>query len=149
MFFQVVHNILHVLPLFGKKVSASIENEYLQGWPWMMYLIDTAFVTVAMGGTAFGASPFPEIARGKFTLFFLWITALKEVNTLVGLLLSTYYKKAYKQVGDRGVRYPWLHLIFCCEGCKCLKNDMPWCIKQKHRPIDTRKRSMHPNSKKL
>ena len=65
----------------------------------MMYLIDTACVTVAMGGTAFGASPFPEIARGKFTLFFLWITALKEVNTLVGLLLSTYYKKAYKQVG--------------------------------------------------
>ena len=54
--FQVVHNILHVLPLFGKKVSASIENEYLQGWPWMMYLIDTACVTVAMGGTAFGAS---------------------------------------------------------------------------------------------
>lgn len=115
----------------GKKISASIENEYLQGWPWMLYLIDTACVTVAMAGTAFGASPFPEISRGKFTLLILWITALKEINTLVNLLLSTYYKRAYKQVGDRGVRYPWLHLIFCCDACKCLKNDMPWCIKQK------------------
>lgn len=114
----------------GKNISIAIENEYLQGWPWLLFLIDTVCVAVAMGGVAFGADPFPEMGKGKFTMLLLWITALIEINKLKTVLTNTYYRKSFRQIGNRGVQWPWLRFIFCCKCCKCLKNDMPWCIKQ-------------------
>jgi hypothetical protein len=129
----------------GRHINAAIEREYLQGWPWVFLLVDRLCATTALCGIAFAASPFPEIARGKFTLFFLWVTALIEINGLANLLLDSYYKKAYVQVGSRGVGIPWLPLILRCKCFKFCKNDLPWCIKDENetllRPWDLHKKA--------
>lgn len=102
-----------------RNLNEALEAEYFQGWPWLFSLLDNLLVTIAMLGVAYGADPFPSLGRGKFTLFLLWIAAFKEVGKLLKSLYTTYSKKSYRQVGDRGLRYPWL---------PCIKKDMPWCI---------------------
>lgn len=109
------------------KVNEALEAEYFQGWPWFLSLLDNVLVTIAMLGIAYGADPFPSLGRGKATLFLLWVAALKEVGKLLASLYSTYSKKAYQQVGDRGLRYPFLW---------CIKKDMPWCIKISQEKFD-------------
>ena len=48
-----------------KDINFAMENEYLQGFPWLLDFLDTAFVAGALAGVAFGANPFPGIPRGK------------------------------------------------------------------------------------
>ena len=102
-----------------KKVNDALEKEFFQGWPWLVSLLDSILVTVAVTGVAYGADPFPGVARGKWELLLLWIAAFKEIGKLAVKLYETCGKKAYRQVGDRGVRYP----LLCC-----IKKDMPWCL---------------------
>ena len=78
-------------------------------------------------GAAWGADPFPSLGRGKTTLFLLWVAAFKEIGKLLQNIYETIGKKAYRQVGDRGIRYPFL----CC-----IKSDMPWCIKISQEKFD-------------
>jgi len=102
-----------------RNLNEALEAEYFQAWPWLFSLLDNVLVTIAMLGVSYGADPFPSLGRGKITLFLLWIAAFKEVGKLLKSLYTTYSKKSYRQVGDRGLRYPWL---------PCIKKDMPWCI---------------------
>jgi hypothetical protein len=110
-----------------RKVNEALEHEYLQGWPWLLSLLEGTLVTCAVMGAAWGADPFPSLGRGKMTLFLLWVAAFKEIGKLLQNIYETIGKKAYRQVGDRGIRYPFLF---------CIKSDMPWCIKISQEKFD-------------
>ena len=115
----------------NKKVNDALEKEYLQGYPWLLKLFDEIFTTVALLGVAYGADPFPEIARGRNSLLLVWLTAIKELGSLLYSLYESYTKKSWIVVGTRGVGFP-----FCCcitettetEKGKAMKvpKDLPW-----------------------
>ena len=115
-----------------KKVNDALEKEYFQGWPWLVSLVDSILVTVAVLGVAYGADPFPGVARGRMELLLLWIAAFKETGKLAVKLYETIGKKAYRQVGDRGVRFP----LLCC-----IKKDIPWCVVITQEKFDEEKAS--------
>ena len=79
-----------------KELNDVLSNEHEEGWPWFAGLVDAVLTSVATLGVAYGADPFPEIARGRFTLFVLWLAAIREVGkTLYMLKTSVQYKQWY------------------------------------------------------
>jgi hypothetical protein len=85
----------YVCKLGTMKINEVEEKQYLQGWPWLLGLVDAILVTIATLGVAYGADPFPELGRGRTTLFLLWISAIIEVLKLGYKLSTSYSKKAY------------------------------------------------------
>ena len=90
------------------------EKEYLQGWPWFLGLVDAILVSIATLGVAYGADPFPELGKGRTALFFLWISAIREILNLVYKLYDSYSKKAY-------------YVKSKSYNVECCKKTIPWC----------------------
>jgi hypothetical protein len=96
------------------KINEVEEKQFLQGWPWLLGLVDAILVTVATLGVAYGADPFPDLGKGRTELFFLWISAIREALELCYKLYNAYSKKAY-YVSSKS------HNVECCS------KTIPWC----------------------
>jgi hypothetical protein len=96
------------------KINEVEDKEYLQGWPWLIGLVDAVLVSIATFGVAYGADPFPELGKGRTALFFLWISALREVLNLAGKLYSAKSKKAF-------------YVKSKSYNVECCGKTIPWC----------------------
>ena len=99
-----------------KTVVFSLHTEHLQGWPWILGLLDKTLVTSLLLGLVWGVDPFPELAKGRSTTLLLWVSAFGELYALTHLLHITYTRKSWIVVGHRGAR--------CC----CCKGVIPWPV---------------------
>ena len=123
MFSRYSPLIAYSLWKHGKKtVVFSLHTEHLQGWPWVLGLLDKLSVTTLLLCVAWGVDPFPELAKGRATTFLLWVSAFGELYALVHLLHITVTRKSWIVVGHRGAR--------CCCRCRCCcccrKGVIPW-----------------------
>ena len=78
-----------------KAVNDAIDNEHEQGWPWLIALIDSIFTSIATLGISYGADPFPETSKGRFTLLFLWISAIREIGKCLIKIKTSVQKKQW------------------------------------------------------
>eukprot|EP00944_MAST-04C_sp_MAST-4C-sp1_P009726 g9726.t1 len=94
-------------------VNKVIDTKWQTGWPWMIGFLDSAFVAIATLGCAIGADPFPDLIQGRTTMFFLWLSAIRECLKLLYKFYSAYQKKPWiiqeksEQVEICGVTIPW------------------------------------------
>ena len=96
-------------------VNDAIDKEHAQGWPWFWGLADAILTSVATLGIAYGADPFPEIRRGRFTLLFLWVSAIREIGKcLLKFKTSFQHKQWY-------VKGPKKHI-------ECCNRTIWWCL---------------------
>jgi hypothetical protein len=115
MFSRYSPLIAYSLCKHGRKtVVFSLHTEHLQGWPWVLGLLDKLLVTSLLLGSAWGVDPFPELARGRATMLLLWISAIGELYALVHLLHITFTRKSWIVIGHRGAR--------CCH----CEDVIPW-----------------------
>ena len=107
--------VLYSLCKHGRKtVVYSLATEHLQGWPWVFGLVDKSLIATLLLAVAWGADPFPQLAKGQSSLLLLWISAIGELYGLIHLMHITVTRKSWRVIGDRGVP--------CC----CCKSDIPW-----------------------
>ena len=97
-----------------KTVVMSINTEYLQGWPWIVGLVDKSIISFLLLYVAWGADPFASLALGDSSLLFVWIATVIELCGIILFLHTSVKKKSWRVVGKRGVA--------CC----CCKVDIPW-----------------------
>ena len=112
------------------KINETEEKEHLQGWPWFIGLVDATLVSIATLGVAYGADPFPELLKGRLALFLLWVSAIREVGSLLSRLYGAYSKKAY-YVKTKS------HNVECCG------KTIPWCCGS-NREKETNLARVHP-----
>ena len=91
-----------------------IDTKWQTGWPWMIGFFDSAFVALATLGCAIGADPFPDLIKGRTTMFFLWISAIRECLKLLYKIYSAKTKK------------PWI-IQQKSENVECCGKTIPWC----------------------
>ena len=95
-------------------VNEVIDTKWQTGWPWMIGFFDSAFVALATLGCAIGADPFPDLIKGRTTMFFLWISAIRECLKLLYKIYSAKTKK------------PWI-IQEKSENVECCGKTIPWC----------------------
>jgi hypothetical protein len=99
------------------KLNQAIDEEYVQGWPWLLGLIDSFCVAIATLGVAYGADPFPELSENRWTLLLLWISAIRECLKLSASLFTTVSKKQWIVRGEsRNVEIGQRTVPWCCVG---------------------------------
>lgn len=95
-------------------VNEVIDTKWQTGWPWLIGYFDSAFVALATLGCAIGADPFPDLIKGRLTMFFLWLSAIRECLKLLYKTYSAYSKK------------PWI-IQEASENVECCGKTIPWC----------------------
>ena len=128
--------VLYSISQFGlKDTNKALQKEHLQGWPWLLGLLDNAFTTVVAWMIIWGTHNTVEIELrvGRLTLLLLWIAGVQEMFNLLGKLSSTITKKQYYVTGkSRNVKL-----------CG-MKEDLWWPLQRPEQPETSYKVQVKP-----
>ena len=116
-----------------KKANDAIETENLQGWPWLLGFLDSAFTFVATILICWGADPRPEMRMQRFGLLLLWVAAIQELQRLLTRIYNTFAKKLYYVTGES-------RNVACCN------RNIPWCLQREEQPKESYKVEVKPTT---
>ena len=126
--------VLYSIFRYGlKKTNDAVESENLQGWPWLLGLLDNAFTFTATTLICWGADPRPEMRMQRFALLLLWIAAIQELFRLLSRLYDTFAFKLYYVTGES-------------RNVECCKARIPWCLQREDKKTEAYKVEVKPTT---